>query len=222
MLLAMDTSTQTMEIALYSDPIVAGEMIWRTSGLHTVQLAPAVEELLQRCSTQVLDLQAVAVALGPGSFTSLRIGLALAKGLALSLHIPVIGISTFDYMAEAQPLSEYPLLTVLPAGRKRMAVQRYKVKDSKWQADCEPQVMTPEEISDSIESPTLICGEMTAAERQIVGRKWKNAILISPALAQRHPSLLAEMAWKRWKSGSIDDPVSLAPIYLHIAGGIQE
>lgn len=222
MLLAIDTSTQTMEIALYSDPLVAGEMIWRTPGHYTIELAPAVEELLQRCSVQVLDLQAVAVALGPGSFTSLRIGLALAKGLALSLRIPIIGIPTFDYMAEAQPPSEYPLLTVLPAGRKRMAVQRFRVNEARWQPDIEPQVMTPEEISDSIDSPTLICGEMTAAERQVIGRKWKNAMLISPALSQRRPSLMAEMAWKQWKSGKSDDPISLSPIYLHIAGGIQE
>jgi len=222
MLLAIDTSTQTMEIALYSDPLVAGEMIWRTPGHHTIELAPAVEELLQRCSVQVLDLQAVAVALGPGSFTSLRIGLALAKGLALSLRIPIIGIPTFDYMAEAQPLSEHPLLTVLPAGRKRMAVQRFRVNDARWQQDSEPLVLTPEEISDSIDCPTLVCGEMTATERQVIGRKWKNAMLISPALSQRRPSLMAEMAWKQWKSGKSDDPISLSPIYLHIAGGIQE
>ncbi len=222
MLLAIDTSTQTMEIALYNDPLVAGEMIWRTPGHHTVDLAPAVEELLQRCSVQVADLQAVAVALGPGSFTSLRIGLALAKGLALSLHIPIIGIPTFEYMAETQPLAEYPLLTVLPAGRKRMAVQRFRAQDARWQPDSEPLVMTPEEISESIESPTLICGEMTAGERQVIGRKWKNAMLVSPALSQRRPSVMAEIAWKRWKSGKIDDPIALSPIYLHIAGGIQE
>lgn len=103
-----------------------------------------------------------------------------------------------------------------------MAVQRYRVIDARWQPDSEPLVMTPEEISESIDSPTLICGEMTAAERQVIGRKWKNAMLVSPAMSQRRPSVMAEMAWKRWKSGKIDDPIALSPIYLHIAGGIQE
>jgi tRNA threonylcarbamoyladenosine biosynthesis protein TsaB len=92
MLLAIDTSTQTMGIALYNEPTVIGEMMWVTASHHTVELAPAVEDLLRHCSVQVMDLQAIAVALGPGSFTSLRIGLALAKGMSLSLHIPVIGI----------------------------------------------------------------------------------------------------------------------------------
>lgn len=222
MLLAIDTSTQTMGLALYNEPAVVGEMVWRSASHHTVELAPAVEELLRRCSTQAVDLQAVAVALGPGSFTSLRIGLALAKGMSLSLHIPVIGIPTFDYMAAAQPLSEHTLLAVLPAGRTRMAVQQFSASDSKWLPNTEPQVMTPEEISASIDSPTIICGEMSASERQIIGRKWKNAMLVTPALSQRRPALLAEMAWKRWKNGDIDDPITLAPIYLHIAGGIQE
>jgi len=222
MLLAIDTSTQTMGIALYNEPTVVGEMMWVTASHHTVELAPAVEDLLRHCSVQAMELQAIAVALGPGSFTSLRIGLALAKGMALSLHIPVVGIPTFDYMAEAQPPSENPMLVLLSAGRSRMAVQRYVSNGMKWQAESEPQVMTPDEISSSIERPTIICGEMSAAERQVIGRKWKNAILLSPALSQRKPCMLAEMAWKRWKNGDVDDPVGLAPIYLHIAGGIQE
>lgn len=222
MLLALDTSTQTMGIALYSDPIVVGEMIWRSSSHHTVELAPAVEQIMQRCLVSSSDFQVIAVALGPGSFTSLRIGLALAKGLALSLHIPVIGIPTFDYLAASQPVSEYPLIAVLPAGRLRMAVQRYKTDGDTWQPQQDPQVMTPEEISDSIDGPTVICGEMSALERQVIGRKWKNAMLVSPARSQRQPAMLAELAWKRWKSGEVDDPISLSPIYLHIVGGIQE
>ena len=104
MLLALDTSTQTMGIALYEEPVVVGEMIWRSSSHHTVELAPAIKELMDRCSVKPLDIEAVAVALGPGSFTSLRIGLALAKGLALSLHIPVIGIPTFGFLVEPLPI----------------------------------------------------------------------------------------------------------------------
>ena len=78
MLLALDTSTLTCGIALYDDPVVVGEMMWRTASHHTVELAPAVAELLRRCSVAPTDLKCVAVALGPGSFTSLRISLAFA------------------------------------------------------------------------------------------------------------------------------------------------
>lgn len=222
MLLALDTSTLTCAIALYDDPIVVGEMMWRTASHHTVELAPAVADLLRRCSVTPADLKCIAVALGPGSFTSLRIGLAFAKGLAFSLSIPIIGISTFEYQAAAQPVSDEPLFTVIPAGRTRMAIQQFNAVEGQWQAVDTPQVMTPEEISDRVTGPTRICGEMNANERQLIGRKWKNAMIAPPALAMRRPAVLAELAWKRWKSGQIDDPISLSPVYLHIAGMIQE
>lgn len=222
MLLALDTSTLTCGVALYDDPVIVGEMQWRTASHHTVELAPAVNDLLRRCSVTTSDMKAIAVALGPGSFTSLRISLAFAKGLALSLRIPLIGISTFEYQAASQPLSDNPLFTVIPAGRTRMAVQEFSALDGSWQPVDEPQVMTPEEISDRISGPTNICGEMNASDRQEIGRKWKNAMIAAPSLAMRRPSVLAEVAWKRWKAGQVDDPVQLSPIYLHIAGMIRE
>lgn len=222
MLLALDTSTQTIGIALYEEPVIFGEMMWRTASHHTIELAPAVADLMKRCGVKPADLKAVAVALGPGSFTSLRIGLALAKGLALSLSIPIIGIPTFEFQSAQQPLTAEPLLTVLPAGRNRMAVQEYSATSGSWQPQDEARVMSPEEISDRVTGPTRICGEMNAAERQTIGRKWKNAMIAPPALAMRRPSVLAELAWKRWKEGGIDDPTLLAPIYLHVAGMLRE
>lgn len=222
MLLAVDTSTQTMGIALYSESIVVGEMLWQTSTHHTVELAPAVRQMLTRCTVKPTDLQALAVAIGPGSFTSLRIGLALVKGMALALHIPVIGVPTFDFLVQAQPPSDHPLLAVIPAGRTRSAVQWYEYDEQRWVSTTEPRVMTAEEISENIDGPTHILGEMSAEDRRIIGRKWKNAMVASPAFCTRRPSLLAELAWGKWKSGTVDDPVSLSPIYLHIAGAIQE
>jgi tRNA threonylcarbamoyladenosine biosynthesis protein TsaB len=222
MLLALDTSTLTCGIALYDDPVIVGEMQWRSANHHTVELAPAIHDLLKRCALSPSDLKAIAVALGPGSFTSLRISLALAKGLALSLRIPLIGIPTFEYQVASQPLTAELLLTVIPAGRSRMAVQEFSARDGAWRAVDEPQVMTPEQISDRISGPTRICGEMNVSERQVIGRKWKNAMIAAPSLAMRRPAVLAELAWKRWKAGQVDDPIQLSPIYLHIAGMITE
>lgn len=222
MLLAVDTSTQTIGIALYNDPVVIGEMQWTSSNHHTTELTSAVDILMKRCNLKPSDLTLLVTALGPGTFTGLRIGLAFAKGLALSLHLPIIGVPTFDYLAASQPLSEHPMAVVLPAGRTRLAVGWYSVKDHQWQSTSDPEVMTPEELSEKISGPTIICGELNADERQTLGRKWKNALLTSPAHSVRHPSMLAELGWLRWQAGLRDDPAMLAPIYLHIAGGIPE
>lgn len=222
MLLAVDTSTQTMGLALYDGTSVLAESVWLTHSHHTVELAPAIQELFTRLAVKPDQLGAVACALGPGSFTSLRIGLAVVKGLALSLHIPIIGIPTLDYLAAAQPLMQMPMLAVLPAGRGRMAVSRYAVKDGAWQAEGGLSIMTAEAISDSIHEATYICGEMDAAERQQLSRKWKNANVASPAQSVRRPGFLAELAWKRWQAGDVDEPVSLSPIYVHVAEAIPE
>ena len=104
MLFAVDTSTTQMVLAIYDGAQVLGEYAWRSGQRHTVELAPAVADLLTRCALTMNDIKALGVALGPGSFTSLRVGLALVKGLALSRHIPLIGIPTLDILAHAQPV----------------------------------------------------------------------------------------------------------------------
>ena len=92
MLLAIDTSTAQVGLALYDGAQVLSEMIWTTRQHHTTELAPALSGLLSRCGVSMERVNALGVAVGPGSFTSLRVGLSLVKGIALARHIPVIGI----------------------------------------------------------------------------------------------------------------------------------
>ncbi len=104
MLLAVDTSTQQVGLAIHDGAQVIGEMNWRSKNHHTVEVATAIDHLFTRTGLQRDQLTGLAVALGPGSFTSLRIGMALVKGLALALHIPVVGIPTHDILASIQPI----------------------------------------------------------------------------------------------------------------------
>jgi tRNA threonylcarbamoyladenosine biosynthesis protein TsaB len=220
MLLAVDTSTSWIGLALYDGVRVLGEMTWQSKSHHTVELTPGVKDLLQRCDKKAIDLQALGVAIGPGSFTSLRIGLALAKGLALALRIPVIGVPTLDALVAAQPVREVQLAALLQAGRGRLALVWYEVHDGRWTASSEPQITTAEELVLKLNKPTLVVGELTPEERQVLSRRRKNAIMASPAQSLRRPSYLAEIAWERFRHGQVDEVVSLAPIYLHIAEGL--
>lgn len=216
MLLAVDTSTPTLGLALYDGNRVHAEMIWQSRARHTVELAPSAERMLKQSGAAPTDLTSLAVAIGPGSFTSLRVGLAFIKGLALALKIPVVGIPSLDIVAAIQPPSEIPLAAVLPAGRTRLAVCWYHYTENEWQFSGNMKVQTAQELSDEIHTASIICGEMTGEERQILSRKWKNAHLVSPAAGMRRPSVLAELGWKKLEAGAADDPVTLAPIYLHV------
>ena len=102
MLLAVDTSTRAMGVALYDGARVLSEMTWISKNHHTIELAPTVEQALGHIGGGSDDLKALGVAIGPGSFTGLRIGLALAKGLALSHRLPIVGIPTLDVVAGAR------------------------------------------------------------------------------------------------------------------------
>jgi len=220
MIFAVDTSTLSVGLALFDGNQVVGEINWQTKNNHTIELAPAIEYLFSRCGIQKKELKACAVALGPGSFTSLRIGLSLVKGLSLSLRIPVIGIPTLDFLAQAQPARNIPLLAILQAGRSRFAVGKYKLKSSIWIKDGDSSLLSIDEIADSIESPTYICGELSAEDRQILNRKRRNIVLGHPAHSVRRASFLAAIAWKRFKVNDFDEIDSLAPIYLHIANSV--
>jgi len=219
MLLAVDTSTTQMGLALYDGAQVLGEYAWRSGQRHTVELAPAVAELLARCALTMEAVNVLGVALGPGSFTSLRVGLALVKGLALARHIPLIGIPTLDILAHAQLPSKFPLAVAIQAGRGRYALGWYKNSRNKWQAQGAARVVTLEALMAEVQTPSVVCGEFVEEVRQkIISNEY--ARLVSPAGSVRRPAVLAELAWARWQNGDVDDEASLAPIYLHVAEAI--
>ncbi|MEW6093213.1 MAG: tRNA (adenosine(37)-N6)-threonylcarbamoyltransferase complex dimerization subunit type 1 TsaB [Chloroflexota bacterium] len=219
MLLAIDTSTVQLGLALYDGAQVMAELTWTSRARHTEELAPALAGLFTRCGKTMDDVQALGVAIGPGSFTSLRVGLAFAKGLALARRIPLVGVRTLDVTAASVPSADCRLAAVLQAGRGRLAVGWYHRSENGWQAVGPAVMMTAEELERKIRKPTIICGELTADERQLLRRRFKNVSLASPSQCLRRPGVLAEIAWVRWQAGLTDLPASLAPIYLHVAGG---
>lgn len=215
MLLAIDTSTQAVGVALYDGVQIVSERIWLSQQFHTVELAPSVSATIDQAGISINDLKAVAVAIGPGSFTGLRIGLALAKGMALAGKLAIVGIPSLDILVASQPIDKKPLAAILQAGRGRIAVGWYKNYSGEWKADRKVQVTTPRDLASRIKSPTIVCGELTEDERRLFRRKRITVELASPAQSLRRPSFLAELGWRRWKKGMSDDPATLSPEYLH-------
>ena len=213
MLLAIDTATSMSGLALHDGDEVIAEYIWRTHRHHTVELAPEVALLLRRSGLENGNLSALAVASGPGSYTGLRIGMAFAKGLALVHGLPLRGIPTLDILAAGQPTFKGKLLGVVAAGRGRMAAIEYKWDDGRWEPETEPETLTLEELIESIEIRTLVCGELTGEQRKKLKRRKK--ITLAPASAcLRRPSILAELAMAGKKKARETDPASLVPQYL--------
>jgi tRNA threonylcarbamoyladenosine biosynthesis protein TsaB len=214
MLLAIDTSTRQIGIALYDGVRVLHESTWISNFYHTVELAPAIDRAFSRLDISQEDIKVLGVAVGPGSFTALRTGLAFAKGIALAWNLPIVSVSTLEFLVASQPLLEIPLVAVVEAGRKRLAVGWYEAQNGKWVRSGDIELFTPAELAKKMLRPTRICGEMDETTRIILKRRWKNVQLASPAASLRRPAFLAELAWERWQAGEVQDPVTLAPIYI--------
>jgi tRNA threonylcarbamoyladenosine biosynthesis protein TsaB len=162
------------------------------------------------------DLKAIAVAIGPGSFTGLRIGLAVAKGLALAHKIPLAGVPTLDIIAASIGPEDIPLCAILQAGRGRICVGRYRWHEGEWRPEGEPEITTFEEVVAGLDSPTLFAGEIGTAGMKLLRRRRSKAYLLSPAAGLRRAGYLAEIGWERFKRHRMDDPATLSPVYLNI------
>ena len=214
MLLAVDTSTQSVGIALFDGNQILCEESWISLRYHTVELANAVQSNLFRAGLSAADLHVLAIAIGPGSFTGLRIGLALIKGIAYTHQLPVIGIPTLDITARAVPVGDTRLAAVLQAGRDRLAVGWYKAEEGSWEADGLVENLTFDELLKKIDQPCILTGEINEDIRQSV-EDHDLIEAVSPTLALRSPKYLAELAWNRWQDSKVDDLLTLSPTYLH-------
>lgn len=214
MLLGIDTSTQSVGIAIYDGHQILCEESWVSRRYHTVELAEAVAANLKRAGLNPKDLDVLAVATGPGSFTGLRIGMALVKGIAYTHQLPVIGVPTLDITARAIPLNDKRLAAVLQAGRSRLAVGWYLVENENWTSQDLVENLSLEELLERIDQPCILTGELTKEIRKAVA---ENDLISTPdpALAMRSPKYLADLAWDRWQAGDVDDVLTLKPFYLH-------
>jgi tRNA threonylcarbamoyladenosine biosynthesis protein TsaB len=216
MLLAIDTATRYAGVALYDGHRVLAEETWRSANYHTVELMPAVVRMLDRQGVDVAALKAIGISLGPGSFTGLRIGMGVAKGLALTRQIPLLGVSTLR--ATAYPHFHWrrgAVCAVVEAGRTRLCVQFFRRRRGRWRPAEGPRLTTPEGLCDLAEVTTLFCGEIDATLSSLLQERLEErAVLVSPAASLRRAGYLAELAWNRFRRGEADDLNALSPIYL--------
>lgn len=213
MLLAIDTSTTLTGLALYADAPLA-ECVWESGRNHTAQILPQLDLLLRQIGAARADLRAVAVALGPGSWSGLRVGVSLAKGLALAGDLPLIGVPTLEMIAYQQLPSSLPIYPLIRLGRDRFASAEFRGR-SRLERRSPDRNVSLAELCDGIADRALFCGDLDADARgQIRQALADRAGFPTPAGSLRRPAFLAELAWRRHQSGDDDDLTTLEPIYL--------
>ena len=208
--LSIDTSTRYASVGLSERGQPVEELSWRSDRNHSVELAPAIRELLRRRRVDISGLSAIFVAAGPGGFSALRVGMSTAKSLAAAAGTPLVSVSTLD--VEASPyldLGGY-VIALIGAGRRRLYAGIYGPA-----AQPEYIVVDRDELPSVIQGSPIVCGEAARdagpALREQAG---EGARLVTSPPPTRRAGVLAEAAYRRWQSGHVDDPASLQPVYL--------
>lgn len=219
MILAIDTATRWTGLGLHDGSSIIAEHGWRSVNTQTIELTPAIGEMLARANIGPADLTAIAVAIGPGSYTGLRVGLSVAKGLALAHQMPLIGVPTLDIVASAVGPRTGHLLVAAEAGRTRVCAGMYRWNEpGGWQSAETPVIESWETLLQDIETPTTIVGEISPAAAKLI-RSQKQCFLLPPSASTRRAGCLAEIGWRRMKKGQTDNAAALSPIYLRDAAG---
>lgn len=199
-LLAIDSSTDQAGIALATPGGVVSHS-WPAARAQTTTMLPEIDRLVREHEMVPADITGIAVATGPGTFTGLRVGVAIAKGIVAASQVPIVGVPTLDIVF-AQHAGE-ELVAVLPAGRGRVVWQR---------AGDAPRNSTVAELINELRiQPDLpLVGELSTDQLEAL-----RTAGIQVVAEFRDPAVLLHLGAARIASGDIDDPVTLEPTYLH-------
>jgi tRNA threonylcarbamoyl adenosine modification protein YeaZ len=214
MQLAIDTSTDTTSLALIKESEVLTELTWRCEQNHSVELLPHLVDLLCQAETSLQSISGIIVARGPGSFNALRVGVSTAKGLAFSLGIPIVGISTLEAEAYQHNEADLPICPIFNAGREEIATAIYQMKSNEWQQITGEHITTVETLCSQITTETLFCGEFVASIAGELKKRLKQRAIISSPATLRRIGFLAELGRKRLQSSDCDTVTTLHPLYL--------
>lgn len=211
LVLAIDTSFAPIGVALARPGQLLGEICTSAASTHSQRLLPALEFLLDQCQVTREQLQGLAVTVGPGLFTGLRIGLATAQGMALGLGLKVAGVSSLRLMAEACRAHEGRLWAVADARRGLVYAAPFLIAGGEVQRLDQDAALSPARLAERLEPPALLAG---AGARLYAGELLRPGLALAPAWADLpRPGLLALLGAQRLAAGRGVGPEELKPRY---------
>lgn len=220
-ILAMDTSTLVMGVALLDDERVLGEVTTNLRKDHSVRLMPMVARLLEELRVAVADLDLIAVASGPGSYTGVRIGVTTAKTLSWSRNLPLVGISSLAVLAMNGLRFRGKVAPLFDARRDRVYTGLFEGTGSGEVRAVKEERVIPldawlEELKD--EGPILFLGDDVARFRQrIETALGDDAAFGTPPENIPRAACLGRLALARWRREGKGEGMAFTPNYLQLA-----
>ena len=216
-ILAIDTASSVSSVAVASEGKLQAEVTVEAGRTHSETLLSHIEGALSFAGVERSALTGVAVSIGPGSFTGLRIGLATAKAIAYGLDIPLVGISTLAALALAVPVSDVHTLALMDAQKGNAYAGLYEWRDGSLH-EVRPVRVAPlaEAIAEAADrgKPVLLTGELAVKKRARLGNLPDNVTLAPAHLLTARASHVAWLGIARLAAGERDDPMTLEPFYI--------
>ncbi len=215
----MDTSTLTGAAALLEGDTVVAECRLNLAVTHSERLLPAIDHVLKAAGRTLAEVDGLAVAVGPGSFTGLRIGLSTLKSLAFAARKPLAGVPTLDALAWSLPFALHPVCPILDAKKGEVYTALYRTDAGRLDRLWDYRAVAPEALAVALvaelHGPVVFLGDGVAPFAPLLGRILGADARFAPP-AQRLPSAVtvAELGHAALERGESADPATLTPLYL--------
>jgi len=215
-ILALETATTCGSLALVAEGRCLAEYSLNAASTHSRRLLSGIAWLLAQCELSWPQIGAIAVSLGPGSFTGLRIALSTAKGLCMAADKPLIGVPTLTGLAGQFPFSSLPICPVVDARKNEIYTALYRCNQQGIpEKILDPMVIKPERLQEFITAPTLLVGDGLPLYGPMLKELLGDLALLAPTeTCFARAASIGSAAWHLFRQGSFLDPATAVPIYV--------
>ena len=214
-ILAVETSTRQLGVAVVENAQVLAAYELLADYPHAVELPGAVTRTLKEAGKTLEQLEAIAIDIGPGSFTGLRIGLAFVKALVFPSKKPLIGVASLDVLAANVPFAPRLVCPVLDARQKNLYAALYRMQDQQAVRQGDYLLGPAEEILGMVKEPAIFLGDGIARYRELILQRCPEPQFAEPELWLPRSATLGRLAAARLRRGETDEPERLVPLYLY-------
>jgi tRNA threonylcarbamoyladenosine biosynthesis protein TsaB len=215
LVLGVETSTMQGGAALVGDDGLRSEYTLNVEATHSERLLPTIERMLHDADIGLEALSGLAVSIGPGSFTGLRIGLSTVKGLAYATGLPVVSVPTLEALAWSVAFAGEQICPVLDARKQEVYAALFRCEHGELVRIMEDTALAPEALCSKIRRPTIFLGDGLAVHGELFQRLLVDRMLVPPSPGRgARPAWVAEIGRQRLLRGERDPIDTLVPRYL--------
>ena len=225
-ILALDSSGLVASVAIVTEDAMLAEYTVNYKKTHSQTLLPMLNEIVKMVEINMDEVDAIAVAAGPGSFTGLRIGSATAKGLGLALNKPVVAVGTLDGLAYNLCGATQLICPIMDARRNQVYTGIYNCSENQLRVVKEQSAMAVDELIEEINAlgkEVIFLGDGTAVYSEIIAANIKVPYSFAPVhLSRQRAGAIGALGMELFKKEQYETAAMHEPIYLRVSQAERE